>query len=227
MSFQYCTPESVQSELKATTAFSSDTTPSLNTVNTWIEQESAQINRDAGRTYGVTQYEQFIDYDGAELIQLKHAPIVSISSLLYSTAPYGNDNYTLSATLPNGETLTKDTHYGIYENQGEVLINFNRWTPQCGRRRMKITYIAGYTTIPLEVEKLCAKMVALRIMDTVVNDDLNTKKSGKSISVGSISIVKSSDIGVAQYDTIKQEIANLKADVTKTSGVYRYTNYYY
>jgi hypothetical protein len=54
---------------------------------------------------------------------------------------------------------------------------------------------------------------------------LKEKQSGKSISVGSISIVKPTDFGVASYKTLTSTIEDLKKEVIKGPGAFRYINY--
>ena len=72
---------------------------------------------------------------------------------------------------------------------------------------------------------LGTKIVAKRILDTVLQKDVREKQSGKSISVGSINIVKPADFGVKQYNTLGSEIEQIKSEIANGTGVYRYTNY--
>jgi len=215
----YTTAEYVQAELKSTSSFSSSTNPTLDTVEQWIKEESRHIDLDATRQYDLTSYTQTIDYNGSETITLKHTPIVTVSSLLYSTARLGTSDYALSATK------TEDTDFTVDTEKGEIIILFNNWNPQEGRKRIQVTYTAGFTTIPLYVQKLATKMVAKRVLDSIMQQDLNEKKSGKSISVGSISIVKPSDFGVSSYKALSTDIAELKKDLVSGFGIHRYTNY--
>ena len=218
-SYSYTTAENVQAELRSSTAFGSSTVPSLTQVTNWIQEESAQVNRDAGKVYGSTTYSQDIDYDGSERIQLKNAPIITVNSLVYSTSALGTSTYALS------DTKVEDTDYAVYDENGEVMILFGNWSPATGNKRMQINYDAGYNTVPDEITKLATKYVAKRVIDTQLEGDINAKGSGKSISVGSISIVKNSDFGVCQYKELKQDIKDLKQSLVTGFGVHRYTNY--
>lgn len=220
MAYEYTTASLVQDELRLTSEFASTTLPSLSAVTTWIEQESNHVNDISGRNYGETIYEEYIDYDGSDRIQLKRAPIITVNSLLYSsTGALGTSDYALTATQ------VEDTDFVVYLERGEVRPLFNVWSPKIGDRRMLINYTAGFATIPKTIEKLATKMVAKRVWDTTVQNNLEQSSSGKSISVGSISIVKSSDFGVSQYQQLQSDIGTLKTELASGTGVLRYTNY--
>lgn len=217
----YTTASKVQEELKLSTAFDSTTLPSLSTVTSWIEEESSYIDSISGKKFSETEYTQTIDYDGSDRIQLKYAPVISVTSLLYSTSELGSSTYALA------DTKVEDTDYTLYKETGEIGILWQNWSPKVGDKRMQIIYTAGYTSddLPLFIQKLATKMVAKRSIDSALSNDIQQRKSGKSISVGSISIVKPSDYGVSGYKNITDDIDSLKNELLKDGGVYRYTNY--
>ena len=218
--YSYTSATRVEEELRLSTAFSASTLPTLTAVTTWIEEESANINQIAGRIYGSTEYTETIDYDGEERIQLQNAPIISVTSVLYSSAgELGSTNYALD------DTQVEDTDFTVYTDRGEIRPLWQNWSPKEGDKRIQITYTAGYSTTPLTVQKLATKMVAKRVIDSAIENDISSKKSGKSVSVGSISIVKSSDFGVGQYQNLTSEIDSLKTELVSGAGVYRYINY--
>ena len=213
--YSYTTAASVQSELRTTTEFSSSTVPTLDTINQWIQDASDYINQIAGRVYGSTSYTETFDYWGQETLTLKNAPIIAITSVLYSTAALDSTSYGLTATKTEG------THYTVYDDEGEIDILFNNWQPYQGRKRIQVNYTAGYSTIPGTVGMLATKIAARRVLDSLMTKDVNEKKSGKSVSVGSISIVKPADYGVSQYKTLKEDIAQLENDIINGSSLYR------
>jgi hypothetical protein len=55
----------------------------------------------------------------------------------------------------------------------------------------------------------------------LLQKDINEKKSGKSVSVGSISIVKPADFGVSQYKELKSDIAMLEKSLIGGTSLYR------
>ena len=212
--YEYTTPALVQAELRATTDFSATTNPTLASVTNWIQEESDVININSGRVFGENSYSETYDYDGTSVLLTQHAPIMSVTSVLYSTSALGTSTYDLS------ETKTEDVDYTVYKESGEIEILSN-WSPSSGKKRIKINYTAGNSTTPLNVQSLTTKKVAKRVIDTLLSKDINEKQSGKSISVGSISIVKPADFGVNQYKVLKSEIAQLQEDLLNGTSLYR------
>ena len=215
MVYSYTTAEKVQAELRATQEFSGLTTPSLSAVEQWIYDASDEINQVAGRVYGQTSYSETYDYAGEDILITKNAPIISITSVLYSTAPLGNALYALSSTK------TEDTDFTVYKEEGEIEILPSNWTPISGRKRIQLNYNAGETETPGTVAMLATKKVTKRVLDTLMSKDINEKKSGKSVSVGSISIVKPADFGVSQYKTLNLDISLLEDKLIGGTSVYR------
>jgi len=215
MSYTYTTAAKVQDELRITTDFSATTNPTLDTVNSWINETSDEINQIAGRTYGETSYTETFDYNGEDILILSNAPILTVTSVLYSTAVLGTDEYSLS------DTKTENTHYTVYDKEGEVEILSSNWKPSAGLKRIQVNYTAGYSTIPGPIQMLATKKVTKRVIDSLMSKDINEKKSGKSVSVGSISIVKPADYGVSQYKTLKEDISQLEQDIIGGTSLYR------
>jgi hypothetical protein len=215
--YNYTTPKLVQEELKATDAFTDSTYPSLQAIEIWINEESAIVNRMAGINFGSTQYTQYYDYNGEEDLFLKHAPVITIDTFEYNTASLGN--------AASWTTKVEDTDFSVDQDRGVVTLISGNFSPSSGKKRMRITYTAGYDDIPYEVQKLATKLVAKRVIDSVLAKDTNERQSGKSISVGSISIVKPAQFGVNQYKELKSDIADLQQNIVKGTGVHRYGSY--
>lgn len=215
--YEYCTVSEVQEELRATTAFSSSTNPSSTSVTRWIEQASDSINHLAGRVFGITKYDEYYDYEGEDVIELRHSPLTSVSSLTYATVDLGSDGRSSS-----WETQTEDTDFIIYKDRATVEPIFKNWSPQNGRKRIRAQYSAGYNIVPGRVQELCVKMVALRVLDTLAKTNVNDGNSGGSIAVGSISIVEPADFGLGSYQRLMNDIKMLKGEIVEGTGVYRY-----
>jgi len=212
--YEYTTPALVKAELKATTDFASTTNPSLSTVNNWINEESEEVNVVSGRIWSTENVTDVVDYEGQESLTLKHSPVLSVTRLLYSSIALGVTGYNLA------DTKIEDTDYTLYSNDGTISI-LDSWKPSEGRKRIQIDYLTGYTTVPLRIQKLATKKVAKRILDAVITQDLNEKKSGKSVSVGSISIVKPADFGTQNYKVLKADIDALEEKLVNGTGTYR------
>lgn len=218
MTFEYTTTQDVANEIRASSDFASTTTPTDTTVTGWIQEASEKINLVSGRTWGTSQYTEEIDYDGADRIQLKYAPIITVDTVLYNKNPLGSESGT------DYEAKTEDSHYSVYKNKGEILILRNRWNPLNGPKRIKVTYTAGFATIPSYVQELATKEVALRTIQSVLYNNVEGGDTGGSISVGQISIVEPDNLSVGTVEKIKADVNELWTTV-KGTGVYRYTNY--
>ena len=218
---QYITPEQVQAELRADDAFSITTVPTLAQVEQWIDEESSDLDQRAGMTFKEVQYETYLDYNGADSLYLKHAPIISIDELEYATARLGTEDYATS-----WEAKTEDTHFVVYADKGKIVPVFTNWSPREGAKRIKVTYTAGYATIPAVVQKIVTKKVALRVLNSLVNLNVNTGNDGGSISVGSIQIVEPNGISINTLREMKEEIRSYESHLLDRSfGVYRYEGY--
>jgi hypothetical protein len=68
-------------------------------------------------------------------------------------------------------------------------------------------------------------MVAERVLNSLISQNVNETNDGGSISVGSISIVEPSSYGVNSYKQLKTDIEELKKSIYGTFGVYRYGSY--
>lgn len=214
MEYSYVTATQVARELRVTDDFSSSTVPTLESIQEWIKQESAEVNGLSGRKYGITSYSEVIDYSGEEIITLKNAPVQEVTDVLYSGWSLGTTEYSLT------EQKVEDRDYAVYAEEGEIAI-LPGWAPQVGRKRIQIDYLAGFSEIPGDIQKLVAKKVAKRTIDTLLSKDVNEKQSGKSVSVGSISIVKPANFGVTQYGVLKNDIDELETKILKGTSAYR------
>ena len=212
----YTTAELIQAEIRAEVPFSTTTYPTLAQLNVWIAENDSHLDKIAGRTFASTQYVENLDYNNEDVITLEKSPVISIDTFNYATVALGATGY------PSYVAKTEDTDFTVYNDRGEVEILASNFTPSAGKKRLKITYTAGYTTVPAYVEMLATKMTAKRVIDSVLAKDTNEKQSGKSISVGSISIVKPSDFGTASYSELQNDIATLKQELVQGRLSYRY-----
>jgi len=216
----YTTAALVMAELSTSVAFGTGTVPTADQIATWIAEESDTIDQLSGRIYTNTAYTDTIDYQGEETIALSHAPVLTVTSVLYSTSALGTSTYALS------DTKTADTDYTVYLDEGELVILPN-WAPTDGRKRIQVNYTAGYSTTPLPIQKLATKKVAKRTVDTIMEKSVKEQTSGKSISVGSVSVVKAADFGVSQYTTLKSDINELENQLINGTSVYRLASHRY
>lgn len=218
MSYSYTDITKVKEEIRASSPFSSATTPSANTVTRWITEVSEVINRDAGQVFGTTAYTEVIDYNGEELIALENAPIISVTNLLYTTSDLGTSGYALSGTATEG------TDYSAYEKAGEILILPNTSKFRTGNKTMQVNYTAGYATTPLDVQQLATKTVALQVLNSLLQQNVDQANTGGSVSVGSINIVEPADVGVGTYKSLQSDITELRNRIATGYKTIRYSN---
>ena len=210
----YTTATDIQYELRAASAFSDTTVPSLATVTDWIEQADSMIDGRLGMSYESTEYTEIFDFEGNALY-VRNTPIISVDSLSYNTASLG--------TTPVWEDKTgEDINYTIYEREGRVAPIIGNFTPKIGRKNIKITYTAGYETVPASIKQLSTKMVADRALSTLISQNVNERNDGGSISVGSINIVEPASYGVNSYKQLKSDIDSLWQEVLGGFRVHRY-----
>ena len=213
----YSSLSKVQAELKLNTPFSSETIPTAEQVSTWIEEESSQADEVAGRIWGEETYTEFVDYDGQAIVALKNAPIISITSLEYNQTSLGN--------TADWVTKTEEVDYDYYYDSGDLIINFNKWSPRCGRKRFRVTYKAGYETVPLFVQKYVSKSVALRVIESAVGNNISEGTLGGAVSIGGVNVNVASDIGVGSYTNLRNEVLRLESRL-QGDGVMRYGSWY-
>lgn len=220
MVYAYTTHELVQAELQLTSAFGTTTLPTYDDVDEWIAEESAYINSLANTVFGSTLYSsEMIDYDGEEWLILENAPVISVTSVQYNANPLGS---TLGSSWV---TKSSDVDYALYKDRGALRVLFNNWCPTPGAKRICVTYSAGYTTVPMEVRKLTTKLVAERILNTLIQKNINERADGGSVSVDSISIVEPTSYGVSSYKQLKLDIEMLKKDIVNGgTTVYRFAH---
>lgn len=217
---QYTTATLVEAELRASEIFSSSTIPTLTQVTDWIEEESSDIDSRLGYTLASTQYDVKIDYDGGDYIYTKITPVITVDTLLYNTVSIGDTDYATSWV-----EKTEDTHFFTKKDRGQLGIIWTNWAPTAGQQKINLIYTAGYSTTPLIVQKLATKMVANRVLNTLLSQNVNDRNDGGSISVGSINIVEPESYGVGTYKQLKTEIDELYKKVVNSFGVARFYDY--
>jgi len=219
MTYAYTSAALIKAEIRATIDFSASTYPTADQVATWIAEESDRINTLSGRTWGSTAYTETLDYQGEETLTLVNAPVISVTNVLYSQYSLGTDLYSLS------NTMVVDEDYTVYGDTGEIV--FLSTIPYNGRKSVQVNYVAGYATTPPRIQQLATKRLALRVIDSLLEKDVNEKQSGKSVSVGSISIVKPADFGVSQYRELKTSIAEEEQKILNGTSAYRIPTHRY
>lgn len=212
----YTTASLVEQEVRATTSFSTSTNPTLATVNNWIDEITDYINGLSGQSWETTTATEYFDYDGVPEFYTRVSPIITVGSLSYNTSPDGS--------TPTWETRTATTDYVVDEDLGRVRINTNKFKPKIGRKKgIRIIYDGGYSSVPARIQMLATKMVTERLLSSLLNDNVESRNAGGSISVGSINIVEPGDYGVGTFKQLQSDIRRLQDELTHTNfKVHRY-----
>jgi hypothetical protein len=216
MTYEYCTLADVEAELRATNVFSSVTNPSSAVVTEWIRQESAYINELANRVFSSTSVTEVYDYEGGDYLLLEQSPVMSITSLKYNSSVIGSSSYSSSWV-----TKVEDSDFTLYDKKGLVYFVPSQFSPLPGVKKFEVEYVYGYTSTPLVIKMLCTKLVTQRVMESLLNDNLNSRNDGGSVSVGNVRIVEPNNYGLGNFQRLAISIETLKQEVITTYQVFR------
>lgn len=220
----YTSASLVQAELRTSTAFGSLTYPSLDTVNTWIEEESRYIDILTNQVYSSTTVSScYVDYNGDDVLRFPHAPLISITKVEYNVHSTGAN--------PSWVQLTEgfDKNFISYLPQGEIeFINGVNATVKCtpvsGTKRFRLSYVYGTSTIPLDIQKLATLLVTKRVLLSLASSQANTE--GGSIQIGTIQITDPTSYGISYISNLGKEIDDYVAKIGRGFKVYRPTRVY-
>lgn len=138
-------------------------------------------------------------------IVFENKPVISITSLSKNNAGPGDTD--------NWESLTEQTgtggDYTIYKDIG--VLKFIKNAPPIGARKIKTTYIYGYSTVPKIVEKLAILISVKSILQSTSNSSMFD--SPDSISLEGISISKGTGGSVSYITNLTNEINQLWKNV--------------
>ena len=214
----------VKAEIGAKQDFGTDTIPSILDVNSWIEQNSRVIDSWTNNYFGtITKTDEYLDYDGADVLSLPKSDVLTITTLEYNTSGRG-----LTPTwvlLEEGQ----DKNYLLYKDLGEVELltpagetatNNPRYTP--GSKKFKVTYNYGYESVPKQIERLATLMTAKNVIQALVNK----KSSMAEVKVGAISVKPPTSFSINYIKSLNDEISMLKDSIGEGFKVFRFTRVY-
>mgnify|MGYP007071591408 CR=1 FL=1 len=215
----YTTPGLVQSELRASTTFSTSTIPTLAQLNTWIDEESRIIESITDEVYTTTIVSNvYVDYDGDSILRFPHTPLISISKVEYNTASAGN--------TPSWVEFSEgdDKNYLAYLNHGEIeFVNGTQRTvtniPLPGKKKFRLSYTYGYSNIPLDIQRLATLMVTKRVIMSLLNSQSSSE--GGNIQIGTISITDPTSYGINYLKSLNNEIDELLSKTGRKFSTHR------
>jgi hypothetical protein len=221
----YTTPELVQSEIRASAAFGSTTTPTLDDVNTWISQASIQVDLMTNMTFGSTVVSSELhDYAGqSRIFQFPHTPLLSVNKVEYNVNGWGLSPSWVQ--LAEGD----DKDYVVYLDLAEFqFVNGINKTlpliPQTGLKRLRLSYTHGFGSVPLEIERLTTLMVAKRTISTLINYVVSNTVG--QVRIGPVMVSDPSNYSTGYLKDLNTEINDLIRDSGHSFKVFKFTRSY-
>jgi len=137
-----------------------------NLITRTINRVSQQIENYCGRVFKAADYTEDINGTDTDELLLKQRPVNSITSLQYRAANINRDNFiTLDA-----ETYFLDANPGILKLLFRATGHWNRY---------RVTYNAGYTTIPSDLAEAACSLVCYFIQNADSGVGVKTKMEGQ------------------------------------------------
>ncbi|HEY9702082.1 MAG TPA: hypothetical protein V6C58_06535 [Allocoleopsis sp.] len=193
----YTTLGLVQAEIRADTAFSSSTIPTASQVETWIDEVGRELEIISGNVFASTAVSsQYLDYDGDTIIRLPHYPIISVQKVEY------NKNGNSLATDFEEWTEGFGNDFLLYSDEGELELIGSAKTP--GKKRLRVSYTYGYTSTPLEVQRLATLMAAKRVIMSLQNSQGNSE--GGDVQIGTIRVSEPSNYSANYIRNLDMEL---------------------
>lgn len=210
----YTTYTKVSEELNNFTLDASST-PTSTVVNTWITEASKLIELNTNQVWASTVVSsEYHDYDGSGIFKTYHSPIITITELLAESNGINSESLGWH-TLEEGKIRTKDFYQ--YSDEGDIIFHGTE-KPSAGYQNLCISYSYGYATTPIQIQTLATKIVATRVINSVINGSASSE--GGAVSVGTISVSDPSTFGISRIKEMNQEIKDLYGSIGKFK-VYR------
>jgi len=201
---------------------STDTTPTLTQVETYITRAESEIDEVTGTSWTTkTVTGELYDYDEYSVFvknptlakvgridtfftpinnqfKLNNSPIITVTSLEVNVG---------TATSPSWKTLTEGTEFIVYKDEGVITFISSEGLPVEKYQSIRISYTYGHSTVSELVKKLATLLVVREVMRSKQTEA--TFVSADSISIETISISKSSRDSVELLGSLDKEIEKL------------------
>lgn len=138
-----------------------------NLITRKINQATRMIENYCDCRFAQTTYtDELYDGHGGNELVLRHKPIISVTSLAYRNVP---DNQNQFTTVDSSDYFINND-YGVIEYLAPFTAYYDRW---------KITYVAGYATIPEDVAEACATLAAYLVQNGTSGTNIKRKREGQ------------------------------------------------
>lgn len=154
-------------DVKETLGIDAGNTQQDNLIVRKINQATDMIENYTGRRFKLTTYtDEEYDSPGGDQLILKQRPVTALTSFGSRDSSF-NDN--------DWDTFETDRYF-LDSNAGVVDLTFNTW----GRwNRFKVTYTAGYSTIPADISEAAATLAAYLVENPTSTVGIRRKKEGQ------------------------------------------------
>jgi hypothetical protein len=215
----YTTIDLIEAELNLTSGtLTASSTPSSTDVTSWITEAESIINLQTGNVYSSTLESSVVfDWENNGDYILRVDPFISITSLEYSEEAAGD--------TPVWVAKTEDTDFYAYEEEGEIEFITGNFTPIAGKRRFRLTYTTGTSSVPANVQRAATMMVANRLVGAVTANQAY-EQSGGSVQVGTIKIDDPSAFSLNAYRAREEMTRQFIKDSVGTFKAYRIARAY-
>ena len=173
-------------------------------IESLINQASLQIEaRIDNKVADQTVSNEILSGDGSDILKPRYSPIVSVTTLQYQTDP-----------TADWQTLESTSEYILVDPLWDYIQLYDSTFPS-GTRNIKMTYVAGYETIPGDLFLVCLEKVA----------DLwaQSKKGGGRFGIQSQSAggPTSGSVTYKDFSVEHERILRKYAPKTRTLSAYR------
>ncbi|MFO0919441.1 MAG: phage head-tail connector protein [Planctomycetaceae bacterium] len=146
---------------------------------TWLAQADQMIKSYLKRNIEQATYVEFYSGDGTNIIRLRQSPVQSITSLYLDNAGFfgkAPNSFAAASQLSEGAdfVLDRDNNSATEKSTSGILWRINgAWDRPSSRvngtlstipgnamGNVKVTYVAGYATVPADIQAACIQAVA-------------------------------------------------------------------
>lgn len=213
----HTTPNKVQELLGLKCSFNNDTLPSLNTVNGWIQDVTSELNEYTANKYSSNEVVDVLDFNGEDFLLTSKSPVSNVVVEVDTSREHEE---------PVWEELDLYTNYLVEEAKGRIT--FTRLTSRSlrsAKQKFRVTYNSGTGEVPYWLRNLATRMVALRVMNAALNNRVVNSEDASQIRVGQVQVIKPSDFGIGNYDSLKGTIDRDLDELRSSVRGVRYVNY--
>lgn len=138
-----------------------------------IEVASELIEQYCNRQFSRAAYTEVLNGSGDEYVIVRNIPVEEITSIKFRNQETGEEE-----TVDGDEFTVQENIGSIYWNRySESTSEFNGSWPEA-QKNITVTYIGGYSDIPMPIQQVCAQMVET-MYDPKLSSGIEKEKLGE------------------------------------------------